>query len=763
MVSIHLTDSGVCDTCGGPLQSGPMGPQCMHCLLSFGMADEAFADVGELFPELNIQGEIARGGFGAVFRAEQRRMRRPVALKVLDSDVWNKPEAVDLFEREMVTVASLSHPGIVQAYDAGDREGQCYIVMELVDGEDCGALVRRHGRLPAVESCEIVRQAALALDHAHQKGLVHRDVKPGNLMISRESSTVKVLDFGLAAIAVAPLIGRGEAESAAKVEHRFLGTLEYIAPEQIEAPDHVDARADIYALGATLRRMLTGKPAREGMSEKTLMVQMKTVVSTPVEPIATLRSDLPKALAELCDRLLEQDPERRPATGAEVANLLEPWSAGAELGRLFDEAPLEEKAFVFPKRRRRLVAAGAVVVAVAGIVGLVLDGGKQEKSDSLPGVPVFSKAVAEIHRMDDKLLPRLLSNEWEVEREIFSATPVTEPIKAARLRPDGTLIFIQHHDWIFAEVKPGDGPAGAFPPGVVSGCNTLDVHPETGDLVWSRRSDPDDLALLRYRADGTALAPIGPDYSKEASEEARAAMRADRRAKGDHGGCAFVRGCDFVIEGNVPPNTGLRAGDVLYADEGHIDLALYPGRALFPRVEAFPGMWKFRFDNDEPAERIAALSTLWIKGNTNFPVAVTVSRHGVFLLNRNEQAPGPEVTENDYHRRVLRWDLDGFHECVTDLPIHRPAGIAADPLSADLYVLDGGSDVAPGASEQQVLRLRPDGANNYKVEVFVTKFMALSYCGIQITADGERMVLTDERLAAAVVLNRTALPAGEER
>ena len=143
------------------------------------------AHVAELFPELRIEERIGCGGFGVVFRAEHRRMQRPAALKLLDGHLARSPEAVALFEREMIHAGALDHPGIVRAYDAGERDGHWFLMMELIDGEDCGTLVRRHGRLPVAESCEIIRQAALALHHAHGQGLVHRDMKPGNVMVAR--------------------------------------------------------------------------------------------------------------------------------------------------------------------------------------------------------------------------------------------------------------------------------------------------------------------------------------------------------------------------------------------------------------------------------------------------------------------------------------------------------------------------------------------------------------------------------------------------
>ncbi len=384
---------GQCSTCGGPLSSGPFGRRCARCVLSLmAVGENEDSDrVADLFPELMLVGKLAQGGFGTVFRAEHRRMKRPVALKFLDSVLARSPEAVALFGQEMVTVGGLDHPAIVRAHDAGERDGHWYIIMELVDGLDCGALVRKHGILPVAESCEIIRQAALALHHAHGRGLVHRDVKPGNIMISWSEvepgttppvaeaaeaqpagalpSTVKILDFGLSGLAVAPVFGAPTTTGGTSL---FLGTLEYTAPEQIESPVAVDARADIYSLGATLWRFLTGQTVHPSTSEQSLYGQMKRIAGEPVPPLATLRPDLPKPLARLCDQMLALDRAHRPASSAEVARLIEPWCAGAELERLFAGGPLGEKPFIFPKKNLRPLwasaAGAAILAALAGSV-----------------------------------------------------------------------------------------------------------------------------------------------------------------------------------------------------------------------------------------------------------------------------------------------------------------------------------------------------------------------------------------------------------
>ena len=182
-------------------------------------------------------------------------------------------------------------------------------------------------------------------------------------------------------------------------------------------------------------------------------------------------------------------------------------------------------------------------------------------------------------------------------------------------------------------------------------------------------------------------------------------------------------------------------------------MALYD-RLVFPRPESKPGLWKFRFDSDDPPQRLGSLSPLWIEGFTHFPMDTAVSKEGVFLLNRTDTVPKPEIIPSDYTSRILRLESGRFQKCQTDLPIHRPNGLAADPLSSDLYVLNGGADLAPGKGDEQILRLRPSGKDRYAVEVFASGFRTVGACGLQITEDGQRMVITDERLAAVMILKR---------
>src|SRR5205085_11414758 len=183
---------------------------------------------------------------GTVYKAEHTRLRRLVAIKLLSADRTQSPSAVARFDREMHAIGGLDHPNIVRALDAGEHEGKHFLVMEFVAGDDVSALLARLGPVPVADACEIVRQAALGLQHAHQAGLVHRDIKPGNLMLTPDG-VVKVLDLGLALLSQPAETGRELTGSG-----QVMGTLDYMAPEQGDDMHGVDIRADVYSLGATL-------------------------------------------------------------------------------------------------------------------------------------------------------------------------------------------------------------------------------------------------------------------------------------------------------------------------------------------------------------------------------------------------------------------------------------------------------------------------------------------------------------------------------
>ena len=255
---------------------------------------------------------------GAVYRAEHRLMDRPVALKVIRGDLLGNEAMVERFRREVKSAARLaSHPNIVAAYDAEQAGETHMLVMEFVEGTDLARLVERRGPLPVGEACEYARQAALGLQHAFEDGMVHRDIKPQNLMRTTRGQ-VKILDFGLARFA-----SEVASQAGLTAEGMVLGSADYIAPEQIDDPHAADIRADIYSLGCTLYFLLAGRPPfPDGSLIQKLMAHSE---KTP-RPLAEIRADVPPELAQVVERMMAKDPARRFQTPDEVARALAPFA-----------------------------------------------------------------------------------------------------------------------------------------------------------------------------------------------------------------------------------------------------------------------------------------------------------------------------------------------------------------------------------------------------------------------------------------------------
>jgi serine/threonine protein kinase/Leucine-rich repeat (LRR) protein len=271
-------------------------------------------------PRYRVLGLVGQGGMGAVYRAEHRRMERTVALKVINPGLMRHPTAVQRFEQEARAAARLDHANIVRAYDADQAGGLHFLVMEYVEGTGLADVVGERGSLPIAEACDHARQAALGLQHAHERGMVHRDIKPHNLMLLPDG-LVKVLDFGLARLprsADGPLaeIGpKGTLTGAGAV----MGTADYIAPEQAADPRSADIRADIYSLGCTLFHLLTGRPP---FPEGTVTEKLAQHVRGAFPSLTDLRPEVPPGLAGVVARMMATDPQQRYATPGEVAQAL---------------------------------------------------------------------------------------------------------------------------------------------------------------------------------------------------------------------------------------------------------------------------------------------------------------------------------------------------------------------------------------------------------------------------------------------------------
>jgi serine/threonine protein kinase len=282
--------------------------------------------VGALPPELahhqdyEVVRELGHGGMGVVYLVRNRLMGRDEVLKVMAGHLVERPEVRERFLREIRAVASLRHPNIVAAHHAFHVGETIAFTMEYVDGYDLARMVKARGPLPVPHACLFAHQASLGLQHAHEEGMVHRDIKPGNLMVARrgEKAVVKILDFGLAKAA-----REGQFDGALTHAGQMLGTPDFIAPEQIVDAQHADIRADIYSLGCTLYYLLSGGPPFRATS---LYDLLQAHHSMDAKPLNLARHEVPTELAAMVAKMMAKEPERRFRTPAEVSEALAPFA-----------------------------------------------------------------------------------------------------------------------------------------------------------------------------------------------------------------------------------------------------------------------------------------------------------------------------------------------------------------------------------------------------------------------------------------------------
>jgi molecular chaperone DnaK len=260
-----------------------------------------------------IQDKIGEGGMGQVFVAEHRRMKRPVVVKILPAAATESERSIRRFQREVEAAAQLHHPNIVTAFDADEQDGIHFLVMEYVEGHPLGELVAREGPLPLEKAITCAIQAAQGLEYAHSKGIVHRDIKPGNLLLDH-AGVVKILDMGLARFDDGRATVSSEGESLTQ-QNQIVGTVEYMSPEQVDNSSTVDGRSDIYSLGCTLFRLLTDRPPYQSDSV------VKILLAHRLEPIPSLaheRPDAPARLDQILQRMMAKNPEERYQTATEL-------------------------------------------------------------------------------------------------------------------------------------------------------------------------------------------------------------------------------------------------------------------------------------------------------------------------------------------------------------------------------------------------------------------------------------------------------------
>jgi len=276
--------------------------------------------LGQIFGKCRLIQFIGKGGMGSVYLGEHLFLKRRVAIKILSRDLSSDPEELARFEKEAIAAARLDHENIVTIHDVDEENGRLFIVMEWVEGEDLDTHLRRKGAVPHRRAILIAIEVARALEHAHAAGVVHRDIKPGNILLGKKGQ-IKITDFGLAQD-----VGQKEVNEDGSV----LGTPFYVSPEQAQGQP-ADGRSDIYSLGVTLFQMLMGKRPFEGRSPDSVV---RKHLEKPRPSLRLRRPNVPQPLEALVHRMMAIKPDERPKSARELRRALEILLAGPSAGKL---------------------------------------------------------------------------------------------------------------------------------------------------------------------------------------------------------------------------------------------------------------------------------------------------------------------------------------------------------------------------------------------------------------------------------------------
>ena len=413
---------------------------------------------GAVVGEYSILDVLGRGGMGIVYKARHNRLNREFALKLISRIA---SEFRQRFEREIETLGGLNHPNIVQATHAGEHNGDLYLVMELVEGQNLAELRPPESRHTIANACAIGESVASALVYAHHKGIVHRDIKPSNVLLSKEG-VVKLSDFGLAKLLHSD--NRLTASSAA------MGTFDYMAPEQLKGSSEVDEKSDVYGLGATLFKLLIDEPPIYSDDNDTPVAKIVAIAKQHARPIQNLRPDLPKPLSRLINQMLASDKRKRPSA-TDVIHEISSFSLESNLKQLASGATSQSEAITesiaLPEastRRFRKMAQPAptqnhvryAAIAAAGLLsfGLLMWGisvfprGKTSEDnrteESNENVPSLTNGGTQTDSMSDSHAPK--QNESEESKSEAAVTGGSELDVAIAIVKAGGTVDIRTND-----------------------------------------------------------------------------------------------------------------------------------------------------------------------------------------------------------------------------------------------------------------------------------------------------------------------------
>ncbi len=416
---------------------------------------------------------IGKGGMSSVYKAHDRLLDRQIAVKILHPHFTEDEEYVERFRREARAVAQLSHPSIVTVIDRGEDEGRQYIVFEYVEGENLKQLLERTGPMPVGEALELALQMGRALAFAHSRGLVHRDVKPQNVLLNADGQA-KMTDFGIA---------RSVDVQGMTITGTVLGTSEYIAPEQARG-QQVDAQTDVYSLGVVLYELLVGGVPYEG--ETFVTVALKHV-NEPLPSVLDRRPDVPPRVALAVERAMAKSPGDRFASMNEFVDELQACLAdvdpGGEQATMIQRRPAaQQRAPRARRRKRRLsgvlwsIAAVLAVLAVAAVAGYATMALRDDSDDPqaaptrpvpLTGIAAYDPRPGDNSEHDDEVglaTDGDLSTYWSTEsyRSGLNKPGVGLVLDARETVEPKTMTVTTDTPGFTAEIRAGDSPQGPW-------------------------------------------------------------------------------------------------------------------------------------------------------------------------------------------------------------------------------------------------------------------------------------------------------------